>query len=78
MYNVDVLLQSNLLLIGLSSVALRHGLADIERSQVTPVTLVLDTFNSAISAHGVCAGLELGVTHEGRVQHTLQEFVSGL
>ena len=59
-YTVDVLLQPDMVLIGLSSVALRHGLADMERSQVTPVTLVLDTFNSAISAHGVCAGLELG------------------
>ena len=47
----------------------------MERSQVTPVALVLDTFNSAISAHGACAGLERGVTHKGRVQHKLPEFV---
>ena len=63
-----MLLQPDMLLIGLSCVVLRHGLADMERSQVTPVTIVLDTFNSAISAHGVCAELELGVTHKGRVQ----------
>ena len=40
---VDVLLQPDMLLIGLSCVVLRHGLADMERSQVTPVTFVLDT-----------------------------------
>ena len=39
---VDVLLQPDMLLIGLSCVV-RHGLADMERSQVTLVTLVLDT-----------------------------------
>ena len=77
-YTVDVLLQPDMFLIGLSSVALRHGLADMERSQVTTVTLVLDTFNSAISAHGVCAGLKLGVIHKRPVQHKLPEFVSGL
>ena len=43
-YTVDVLLQPDMLLIGLSSVALRHALAVMKRSQVTPVTLVLDTF----------------------------------
>ena len=40
---VVVLLQPDMVLIGLSCVVLRHGLADMERSQVTPVTLVLDT-----------------------------------
>ena len=34
---------TDMLLIGLSCVVLRHGLADMERSQVTPVTFVLDT-----------------------------------
>ena len=76
-YTIAVLPQPDVLLIGLC-VALRHGLAVMKRSQVTPVTLVLDTINSAILAHGVCAGLELGVTHKRRVQHKLPEFVSGL
>ena len=43
-FTVDELLQPDMLLIGLSCVALRHGLSDMKRSQVTPVTLVLDTF----------------------------------
>ena len=43
-YTVDVLPQPDMLLIGLSSVALRHRLAVMKHSRVTPVTLVLDTF----------------------------------
>ena len=54
-YTVDVLPQPDMLLIGLSSVALRHGLADMERAQVTQVTLVLDTFKQGnLGSQSVC------------------------
>ena len=69
-YTVDVLPQPDMLLIGLSSVALRHR-------QVTSVTLVLDTFKLS-NLCSPCAELEHGVMDKGRVQHKLSEFVSGL
>ena len=55
-----------------------NGLPEMERSQVTYVTLVLDTFNSGISPHRTCVTPVLSVTHRRRVQHTLQEFLGWL
>ena len=83
-----VLLQLDLLVIGPCSAGLRHrtwrsvkdmnGLPEMERSQVTYVTLVFDTLKRALSPHRTCVAPVLSVTHRRRVQHTLQEFGSGL
>ena len=51
-----------------------NGLAEMERSQVTHVTLS----KRALSPHRTCVAPVLSVTRRRRVQHTLQEFVSGL
>ena len=87
MDTAGVLLQPDLLVIGPCSAGLRHwtwrsvkdmnGLAEMERSQVTHVTLVFDTFKRALSPHQTCVAPVLSV-HRRRVQHTLQEFGGAL
>ena len=79
-----VLLQLDLLVIGPCSAGLRHrtwrsvkdmnGLPEMERSQVTHVTLS----RRALSSHQTCVAPVLSVPHRRRVQHTFQEFGSGL
>ena len=59
-YTVAVLPQPDMLLIKLC-VALRHGLAVMKRSQVTPVTLVLDTFKQGnLGSRSIVLGLNSG------------------
>ena len=73
---VGVHLQAGLHGIGPCSGGLRHvvrfkdmnGLAQMERSQVTHVPLVFDTFKRALSPHRTCVAPVLSVTRRRLVQ----------